>query len=193
MASLRAGTQVFAQPSADAPVVGRLESAAKLRMQATSGEFARVDLGDGRPGWVRSSQVERTKGAPTKVALDWATPSGSPLISLESLDGLATSSDTIRLRGGVTDSQKVRDVYITTSGHKVFYESNQASSDPHELTFDAEVPLRPGLNTIMVAAREDPVTVTRHYFVVRRDGEEGELLETKKFEGALLGNGNGYH
>ena len=30
----------------------------------------------------------------------------------------------------------------------------------------------------MVAAREDAVTVTRRYFVVRRDGEKGELLET---------------
>jgi carboxyl-terminal processing protease len=193
MVSLASGTQIFATPSASAPPVGRLKSDVEVPLEATRGEFSRVDLGDGRPGWVRSSEADRTKGPRTKVALDWETPNGSPLISLEGLDGLATTSDTIRLRGEATDSQQVRDVYITTSGHKVFYESNEASSNPRELTFDAEVPLRPGLNTIMVAAREDPVTVTRHYFVVRRDGEKGELLETKKFEGALLGNGNGVH
>jgi len=193
MASLPEGTKVYAQPSQTSPVVGELSSGARLPLEATSGEFARVDLGGGRPGWVEASVVKRTKGAPTKVAINWETPNGSPLISFEGMDILATSDDTIRLRGEATDSQAVRDLYITTSGHKVYYESNQASSNPHALSFDAEVPLRPGLNTIMVAAREDPVTVTRHYFVVRRDGKKGELLETKKFEGALLGNGNGYH
>jgi len=28
---------------------------------------------------------------------------------------------------------------------------------------------------------------------VRRDAEDGSLMETTKFEGALLGNGNGPH
>ena len=45
----------------------------------------------------------------------------------------------------------------------------------------------------MVVARESSGVLTRHFFVVRRDAEDGSLLETKKFEGALLANGNGYH
>ena len=71
--------------------------------------------------------------------------------------------------------------------------TNQASTTPRELSFDTEIPDRPGLNTIMGVAREDSGTVSRRFFVVRRDAEDGSLLETKKFEGALLGNGNGYH
>ena len=193
LAALPAGTAVLAKPSAGASVVGHLKSPARLPLQARSGEFARVDLGEGRPGWVAASGLETTKGSRTKVVLELATPSASPLIALESLGGYATSSDSIRLRGRATDDQKVRDLFITTSGHKVFYESNEGSASPRELTFDAEVPLHPGLNTIMVAAREDAVTVTRRYFVVRRDGDGGELLETAKFEGALFSNGNGYH
>jgi len=106
---------------------------------------------------------------------------------------LVTRDEAIQLKGRATDQQRVRDLYITTSGHKVFYESNQDSSNPRELAFDAEIPVRPGVNTIMVVARENSGTVTRRYFVVRRDAEDGSLMETKKFEGALLGNGNGYH
>ena len=164
-------------------------------MKARSGEFVRVDLGAGRPAWIETSAVKPAKGKRTAASVAWDTPSGSPLISVDGLDRFATSADHIRLFGQATDSQRVRDLYITTSGHKVFYESNQSSSDPRQLAFDAEVPLHPGINTIMVAAREDAVTVTRRYFVVRRDGDDGQLLETKKFEGALLSNGNGggYH
>ncbi len=48
------------------------------------------------------------------------------------------------------------------------------------------------MNTIMVVAREDNDSVTRHYFMVRRDAKDGSLMETEKFQGALLGNGNGH-
>jgi hypothetical protein len=87
----------------------------------------------------------------------------------------------------------VRDLYISTSGHKVYYESNEGSATPNELAFDAEVPVHPGLNTILVVAREDSDSVARHYFVVRRDAEDGSLMETAQFEGALLANGNSHY
>jgi len=162
-------------------------------MVAQSAGFSRVDLGGGRPAWVASGATSAAKGQPSEVAVAWDTPNAAPEITLNSAGSYATTADTFQIRGEATDKQRVRDLYITTSGHKVFYESNQSSASPEQLAFDAEIPLRPGLNTIMVAAREDAGTVTRRYFVVRRDGEDGSLLETKKFEGALLGNGNGYH
>jgi hypothetical protein len=43
----------------------------------------------------------------------------------------------------------------------------------------------------MLVAREDNNSVTRRLLTVRRDAEDGSLMETTKFEGALLGNGNG--
>jgi len=104
-----------------------------------------------------------------------------------------TRNESVRLTGEATDGQRVRDLYITTSGHKVYYESNQGSATPRKLPFDAEIPVRPGLNAIMVVAREDSGTLTRQFIVVRRDAEDGSLMKTEKFQGALLGNGNGYH
>jgi hypothetical protein len=108
------------------------------------------------------------------------------------LESYVTRGEVFRLEGKATDADRVRDLYIFTSGHKVYYESNQGSSNPRALVFDAEIPVHPGMNTIMVVAREDNDSVTRHYFMVRRDAEDGSLMETKRFQGALLGNGNGH-
>ena len=69
----------------------------------------------------------------------------------------------------------------------MFYESNQGSVDPKTLAFDAEIPLQPGLNNILVVAREDNDSEARHYFTVRRDGPDGSLLETPKADEILFG------
>jgi carboxyl-terminal processing protease len=193
LVSLQAGVELRERPDSEAPVIGRLEAAAKVAMTARSGGFVRVDMGEGRPGWVRSDAISASSGKPGTAQVAWSTPNAAPEVALDGPQTYATTADSITLRGRATDQQRVRDLFITTSGHKVFYESNPPGSSSKELAFNAEIPLRPGLNTIMVAAREDANTVTRRYFVVRRDGEDGALLETKKFEGALLGNGNGYH
>ena len=191
---LKSGTEVRARPSENAPVIGTLEDAGLVLLTARSGDFERVNLGGGRPGWVKSSATKAAGGQTTSpLPIAWATPNASPQIELTAPDGYATREETIRVQGEATDQQRVRDLYISSSGHKVYYQSNQKSGHPKQLSFEAQVPLRPGLNTIMVAAREDSGTVTRRYFVVRRDAEDGSLMETKKFEGALLGNGNGFH
>ncbi len=188
------GTDVRAQPSAEAPVVGRIESSVRLLLTGKTDGFERVNLGGGRPGWVPSSATSAAQGqVASNPPIRWTTPSSAPELEVTGLGTFATRDDAIRLQGTARDQQRVRDLYITTSGHKVYYESNQSSGTPGRLDFDAEIPLRPGLNTISVVAREDSGSMTRRYFVVRRDGDEGQLLETKKFEGALLANGNGYH
>lgn len=192
--SLRPGTAILARPDDNAPVVGQVEQAVRLLETATSGAFMRLDLGGGRPGWAPAADASTAAGPVTKnPAIAWAVGNAPPEIDLEGLDDYVTRDDSIRVRGKATDQQMVRDLYISTSGHKVYYESNQGSSTPRELVFDAEIPVHPGLNTIVVVAREDNDSVTRHYFVVRRDAEDGSLMETTKFEGALLANGNGYH
>jgi carboxyl-terminal processing protease len=192
--SLTSGAELLARPDESAPVVGRMEQDVRVLQTARSGAFLRVALGGGRPGWVRAADASPGNGAAMQdPPVAWAVGNAPPEIELEGLDGYVTRGETIRVRGKATDQQRVRDLYISTSGHKVYYESNQGSAKPGELAFDAEVPVHPGLNTIVVVAREDNDSVTRHYFVVRRDAEDGSLMETTKFEGALLANGNGYH
>lgn len=191
---LPAGTEVREQPDAAASVIATVDKPVRLLHTATSGEFARIDLGRGRPGWVPVQALSPAQG---KVAqnppLAWATEQAPPEIDLANLDGYVTRADVLHVRGEATDAQRVRDLYISTSGHKVYYESNQGSSDPRELPFDAEIPLHPGMNAIMVVAREDNNSVTRHFFMVRRDATDGSLMKTTKFEGALLGNGDGHY
>jgi carboxyl-terminal processing protease len=53
------------------------------------------------------------------------------------------------------------------------------------MAFDADLPLRPGVNVVTVVGRENPETQTRRTFVVRRDGANGELLQTPKTEEEL--------
>ena len=191
---VEAGAEVRATPDAASPVIGRFDEDARLLFTARSGEFERLNLGGGRPGWVASKTTSAAKGQVTKnPAVTWDTPNASPEIELVDLDTFVTRDDFIRVKGEATDGQRVRDLYISTSGHKVFYESNQDGKNPRKLAFDAEIPLHPGMNTIMVVAREDNDSVSRHYFMVRRDAEDGSLMETKRFQGALLGNGNGVH
>jgi carboxyl-terminal processing protease len=192
--SLDSGTEVRERPDASAPVIATVQKPVRLLHTATSGAFARINLGGGRPGWVAARAVSPAQGQVSKKPpLAWATDKASPEIEVAGLDTYVTRDDVFRLQGKATDAQRVRDLYISTSGHKVYYESNQGSANPRELVFDAQIPIRPGMNSVMVVAREDNNSVTRHYFMVRRDAEDGSLMETTKFEGALLGNGNGHH
>ncbi len=192
--SLKAGTEIRARPDGAAPLVATVEAPLALRQTAESGAFARVDLGGGRPGWVASRSVSAADGEATKEpALAWSTQHAAPEIELFGLGDFVTRDDSIRIRGKATDQQRVRDLYISTSGHKIFYESNQDSTTPRELSFEAEIPVHPGLNMIMVVARENSDSTARRYFVVRRDDKDGSLMETTQFEGALLANGNGHY
>jgi carboxyl-terminal processing protease len=192
--SVPASTEIRERPDRSAPVIARIETSARLLQTATSGSFARLDLGGGRPGWVVVSAISPADGQVSRdLKLAWATEHAPPEIELIALNSYVTRDETFRVRGRATDAQRVRDLYISTSGHKVYYESNEGSRTPNELAFDAEVPVHPGLNAIVVVAREDSASVARHYFIVRRDAEDGSLMETTQFEGALLANGKSHY
>jgi len=190
---LEPGTEVREWPSGNAPVIATLSEQVRLLQTATSEGFTRINLGGGRPGWVAADAVSPAQGQVAKnPPLAWVTGNASPEIEITGLDSYVTRDEVFRVKGKASDDQRVRDLYISTSRHKVYYESNQGSTTPRELAFDAEIPVHPGMNAIMVVAREDNNSVSRHYFMVRRDAEDGSLMETTKFEGALLGNGNGH-
>jgi hypothetical protein len=72
-------------------------------------------------------------------------------------------------------------VYIFVGARKVYYKSNPGD-DVQSLAFSAEVPLDPGINYVSVFARENQDVVTRQTFVVRRDAEDGSLLETPEHD-----------
>jgi carboxyl-terminal processing protease len=53
------------------------------------------------------------------------------------------------------------------------------------MDFEADLPLRPGVNVVTLVARENPDTTTHRTFIIRRDGPGGELLQTPKTEDEL--------
>ncbi len=192
---LEAGTEIRGAPSSDAPIIARVEKTVRL-LQTVAGRggpdgYKRINLGGGRPGWVRASDASAAKGQVSEdPALAWVTQSAQPELELVGLDTFVTRDDKLRIRGKATDQNRVRDLYIFASGRKVYYESNQHSRTPEKLEFDAEIPLRPGLNTIVIVAREDSDSEVRHHFTVRRDAEDGSLMETPKLDNVLFGNGH---
>ncbi len=95
---------------------------------------------------------------------------------------LATKDDKTTIKGVGTDFDRLLDAYIFVGNKKVFYRSNRNGSDPKRMPFEATIPLRPGVNVITVVARENPDTVGRKTLIVRKDGANGELLQTPKTE-----------
>jgi carboxyl-terminal processing protease len=65
-------------------------------------------------------------------------------------------------------------------GKKVFYRSNRNGQDPKKMSLEATIPLRPGVNVISAVARQSPETVGRKVFVIRRDGANGEYMQTPR-------------
>ena len=86
------------------------------------------------------------------------------------------------IKGSSSDSDRLLDAYIFVGNRKIFYRSNRNNQDAKRMPFEATVPLRPGVNVITVVARENPDTVGRKTIIVRKDGPNGEILQTPKTE-----------
>ncbi|WP_053234192.1 MXAN_5808 family serine peptidase [Sandaracinus amylolyticus] len=179
--TLRDGAAVRERPAADSQTLARVEGgAASLPAQAELSGFVRVDLGEGRPGWVASSDVTTDRaasGARVTPLMDHMPPR----IDVEGVAGmLTTTADRVPIRAIVRDDLQVRDAYVFVGTRKVFYVSNRDATDPREVRFDTEVPLRPGVNVVIVVARENDEVLSRRTFIVRRDAPDGTLMETPR-------------
>lgn len=170
------GAELLDRPGGRA--VGRIEGGALgLEAQASLDGFVRVDIGEGRPAWIREAQTRaRGHGGHVSLSLDHMPPR----IDVANPPALVTRSSSITIEGLATDDQRVRDLYVYVGLRKVFYQSNRGTRDPRQASFRAQVPLRPGINYVVVFARENNQSISRRTFVVRRDGPDGQLLETPR-------------
>ena len=98
---------------------------------------------------------------------------------------LATRDPHTLVHGMASDDARLLDTFIFVGSRKVFYRSNRTGPDLKKMSFDADLPLRPGVNVVTIVARENPDTTTRRTYVVRRDGPNGELLPTPKTDDEL--------
>jgi carboxyl-terminal processing protease len=160
---------------------GRLAAGVGVTAAGGYGDYVKVSLGAGRFGFVKQSELE-VGGAPAPiVAFEDAMTHAPPLLEIAP-PALFTRDAKITLRGSASDDARLLDVYVFSGSRKVFYRSNRNGPDPKKMAFEADAPLRAGVNVITVVARENPDTTSRRVFVVRKDGAAGELLQTPRTE-----------
>ena len=82
------------------------------------------------------------------------------------------------------DSGGVQDAYVFVGARKVYYAPNPEKHG-EKMSFELDVPLKPGMNVVTVVARENEDIASRRVVVVRKDGPQGEALPTPRYE--LLG------
>jgi carboxyl-terminal processing protease len=184
------GADLRNQPDASGRVFARLPAGTAATVQGTANGYLKLSLGDGRYAFAKASDLEPAHGPVTSpLALEDAMAHAPPAVEIPQPQ-LATRDARTLVHGSASDDAQLLDAYIFVGSRKVFYRSNRNGQDPKHMAFDADLPLRPGVNVVTIVARENPDTVTHRTFIVRRDGPSGELLATPKTEDELSETGS---
>jgi carboxyl-terminal processing protease len=178
------GADLFSAPDPSGRLFGRLAGGVDAAALGSAGGYIKLALGDGRFGFARSSDLSSGAGTPSQVVFQDAMEHAPPTLEVPQPQ-LATRETHTPVHVTAGDDARLLDAYIFVGARKVFYRSNRDGADPKKMTFDADLPLRPGVNVVMIVARENPDTTSRRTFIVRRDGPNGELLPTPKTDEEL--------
>jgi carboxyl-terminal processing protease len=161
-----------------------------VNVLATTGDLTKVALGDARFGFVKTAELEAGGTPAGVIAFEETMRRFPPSVEVQPV-ALSVREDKVLIKGTATDADKILDGYVFVGNRKVFYRSNRNGADPKRMTFEAPVPLRPGVNVITVVARENVDTVGRRTLIIRRDGPNGEILQTPKTEEDLEAGAGG--
>ena len=153
-------------------------------MVGTSNGYTKLNLGEGRFAFARSSELEKGGSAPAQPAIEDSMGHAPPALELPQPQ-LVTRDPHTQVHATASDDARLLDAFIFVGARKVFYKSNRNGADPKKMSFDADLPLRPGVNVVTIVARENPDTTTRRTYIVRRDGTNGEILATPKTDDEL--------
>jgi carboxyl-terminal processing protease len=179
------GADLTSGPDAQGRVFARLPAGGSAAVLGTANGYVKLGLGDGRFAFAKATDLEKASGtAPAQVALEDSMGHAPPSLDLPQPQ-LVTRDPHTQLHVTASDDTRLLDTFIFVGARKVFYRSNRNGADPKKMAFDADLPLRPGVNVVTVVARENPDTTTRRTYVVRRDGANGELLATPKTDDEL--------
>ncbi len=185
---------LYAAPGSDAPRLAKVEAGQRFASLGSADGWHKLEIAKGQVAYARAEGLTldgSTPRRPGKAQMVYAV--SPPKITLTGVPS-QTASEAITVGGVATDTEQVRDLYITVynpsrnlfgAAEKVFY---QASQDPEtgRLEFSAEVPLQPGNNIIDVYAREnDQVTGVERMWVLRTSG----LAEARAAERNFSSNG----
>jgi carboxyl-terminal processing protease len=176
VSALKDHTELRSAPLGDAPVLGYANHNATFKLTGRTSDFARVEIEPGRPAFVAAAAIKPAGGASHVSTFEpmWMV---SPPVLAVAQPALETPEGKVHLKGSVKDERRVSDVYIIVQNRsakveikKVFYKSNRNGQDPKKLDFDADVPLWPGENYVVIVARENPQVQSRQTLVVLRNG-----------------------
>jgi carboxyl-terminal processing protease len=188
--SKASGADLVNEPDAGGRVFARLPSGAAAAVVGSANGYVKLALGGGRFGFARAVDLEHGGAPASPVLLEDAMSHAPPTLEIPQPE-LATRDAHTKVHVAASDGARLLDTYIFVGARKVFYRSNRNGADPKRMTFDADLPLRPGVNVVTVVGRENPDTQTRRTFVVRRDGPGGELLATPKTDDELSETASG--
>lgn len=182
------GATLLESPEAGARAFGRLGAGTGVTVLGTVGDTTKVSLGDARFAFAKTAELEQGGSASGVVAFEETMRRFPPSVEIQPV-ALSTRDEKIQIKGFAQDNEKLLDGYVFVGNRKVFYRSNRNGADAKRMPFDTAIPLRPGVNVITVIARENPDTVGRKTLIIRRDGPQGEILQTPKTEEDLESGG----
>lgn len=169
-------------PDADAEIVANAPRGASVEALREIDGFVQVRLPEGQPAWVEASAVGTGEAGPIEPVFQNVPP--RVRVHVESL---VTRNDRIVIEGQATDESGVRDVYVFAGANKVFYQSFGNGKPTDDVRFKATVPLHDGINYVTVFVREHGDATTQELLVIRRDGPNGEILESPRYDDELFG------
>ncbi|MBI4950520.1 MAG: PDZ domain-containing protein [Myxococcales bacterium] len=181
-------TLLFTTPGTGTEAFGEVKPGTLLPLVGQVGNLGKVALGPARFAFVRLADTSPATGAASdtaEVAFEQLYSHAPPMLNVR-VDSTATRDDKVRVHIDASDSKRVLDVYMFVGARKVFYQSNRDGSDPRSVSFEVDAPLRPGVNSISVVARENADTSTRRTVIVRRDAPDGALQKTPKTDDDFL-------
>ena len=168
---------VFEGASDTSAFIAQARKGTVFRVTGQQSDWLRVDLGAGRPGFVKRDKTQKAGGSANLSGVDARMQVTPPSLALK-IPSYETTAASYTLAGKVKDDSKVEDVYIFVSNRdakidnrKVYYRSNRSSDTADELDFQAKIPLWPGSNRIIVVAREsDGVRTSQTLYLYREGG-----------------------
>ena len=166
-------TLVFAGADESTPRLAIANQTDVLTVVGRLDEWVRVDWAPERFGWVKAEDVTSLDDEGTPTILTALHALQPPLVRMDDTQLWAETS-TINISGNISDDGEVVDYYVWVSGEtegdeqdrvKVSYRRGGSS----DVAFNEEIPLYPGINRIVVIARDDQrMTSSAVVYVFRR-------------------------
>ena len=145
-------------------------------------------------GWVKSADVTRVARPkkPGVAKLKYRPERRPPTIALDNNPGGQVLDADRTLLSGTISGRALRDMYVLLNDQKIFFKlgphiqgprgpDRPSMEDAVKLRFSVELPLKTGLNKVLVVARlDEKVMSVRNLFISRREGTAPKVAEATR-------------